>query len=196
MADLPLRHNPLLAALREVVANTLGAPRRLICTVAEKQHHVTTALAAEDLFSADHLDFCLQVMGGEPRRFFASGLPDGSLRNLLVELVDGRAVQVTQCHGAAKQSCRIELFTARGSAVAALPGRLHWRAGPVRWSRVMRCGNNSCRQSLRAFHRALVSGEISGPDLRDLLRSSRWQQLAAESWRRGMWAEASASASS
>jgi predicted dehydrogenase len=190
MVDLPLQRLPMLAGLKEVCATYLGQVKWLLATLTEPLSKRRISNGANELVGAEYLDFCLQAIGGVPTRILTTGLPDQSLINVLIECDNGRAAQLTRCLAAGRRSCQLAVVGENGAAVAELPGRLRWRTLQGSWSRAFSGGTGTCRSLLRDFHRAVTAQEPLSPDLHDAYRAWKWQQLALESWNRGLCTEA------
>jgi predicted dehydrogenase len=185
MVDLPLRSGPLPEALFELCAGPLGQVEQILCTLSVQ----SGSGAGEELFPPAYLDFCLRLLGGEPRRFHATGLPDGSLASVLAETADGRTLQFTRCRVRGRSRCRLQIFGTTGTAEAELPRRLRWQGTQGRWTRVLPAADDLSQRLLREFHGRVVNGKALRPNLTDAIRAGRWQRLALESWNSGLWAE-------
>ncbi len=180
--------------LRELFEGELGTPRLLLCNLTQARGSLRhskrrqTSRLCELLGSAGItlVDWCLWLLGGKPQKVLATGSEGLGFGSVLLELSDGRAVQITRHRGPGpRRALRLEVVTERSVATAQLPRQLTWitpdgqhshrPVRPVPLGRVL----------LENFWQ-IVRGSIPAePSLADAYRALGYLRAAAESWQQG-----------
>jgi hypothetical protein len=173
MVEMPLRFDPGLGALREVLTAHLGAPRLV--------------LAWGSVPTLGLLDWCGDLMEGEPARVQAAGFAGGELDTLALDYGDGRATHLTLTRAAAgRPSWRVQVIAEGGTAAAESSGTLSWEDAGGRWARSVRRPCPAGRPLLDSFHRSITHGEPPRPSLAEVGRSVHWLRQAGRSLAEGV----------
>jgi len=154
MAALPLRVAPATCRLLQLLDNTLGRPRRVVCAGGGGRVASCVELA----------DWCGYLFGTQP--VSVHRVMGQAVTCLELDYGEGRSAQLIACPGL---SPRLDVVAERGTALVELPRRLRWSDATGRYVHVLP------RQSpaailLEEFYGAVVGGQPLGARLTDVLR--------------------------
>jgi predicted dehydrogenase len=204
------RWAPATNRLREVLETGLGPARLLLCDFVQPSREAATLGPGPEPSAAGLLgargsalvDWCLALLGGEPRTVLASDTgraTDGNadpvgLANVLLECGDGRAVSLTRRRAPrGRRTPYVQVITERGTARADLPNRVSWTDADGRHRDTLAGQRPLGQVLLEQFHRCVRDGQNPGPNLDDAYRVLGWLRTAARSHREGRRLELSVS---
>jgi predicted dehydrogenase len=180
MVALPAPFDPALLRLRELLREQLGKPRLLLGSRIVPQSNRpkeggTQALAAGWLHL---LSWCDGLLEGAPQRLLKMVSTEGVLASLLLDYGAGRAAQLSWVRApVGRWSWRIQVCGEHGWAVAG-PGRICWHSPAGRFRQSLARPGPAARVLLRAFAKALASGQPPRPSFADAHRLLHWLRLA------------------
>jgi hypothetical protein len=165
---LPLRALPAALRLRELLADSLGAPRLVLASVGG-------ADAGPDLSLLDLVECCAGLFGSEPVGARRAAL--GALSCVLLDFGSGREAQL--CFSRGPGPARLEVVAERGRAEFRLPDRLNWTDARGRHAHWPAGTEPVARALLEQFHQTATGGQSPSPRLAEVTRWLGWLAQAA-----------------
>ena len=193
MMALSARCAPAAALLEEVLGKHAARSRIVVCSVFTSFDGRKRAKDPNLGLGPDWLgllDWCMSLLTGAPSRILATGLPDGSLDTVLLGYQDGRAVQLNWYRrpGAAR-TCRLQVLTDQGTAVARWPKRVRWADAQGQVLPHPPKHPPLAQTLLEQFHGAVTEGRSPVPGLAHAYRLLGWWRLAQRSYQESRWIE-------
>lgn len=182
--DLPMSRSPLIVAARDLITSHIGKPSIILCTILEQTHD---ANHSHEVVSLQYFDLCLKLVQDVPRRVQATGLADGSLMTVLIELSDNCAIQLVRCASKNRPSCRMQILADKGTAWVDFPNRIRWTTKSAGREKILKKKKDSAQELLKEFHQRITSGGVRDNPMAEVVRALQIQQLARRSWKEGCW---------
>jgi predicted dehydrogenase len=192
MEMLP-RFAAVTARLRELLQTTLGPPRWVTCSLgsgydparsARSRGETSTSPVLEPLGPAGIglLDWCLGLLGAEPRSVVAAGVGRAALGSIFLELDGERAVQISRHRSpGGARSLRLTVGAERGTAWVDWPGRIGWTEQGSHHTQTFPRTQPVGQVLLEHFARVREGAAPAEPGLPEAYRALRWLRAAAQS---------------
>ncbi|MBY0526589.1 MAG: hypothetical protein K2R98_24550 [Gemmataceae bacterium] len=186
MVERPLPLTPAAIRLRELTA-TLGSIRLVTCdwTVGGRRQPSDRAMPSSTLLGRGGgavLDWCVALSGCKPARVLAAETPAAGLATLMLESVDGPAVQIVRRRVPGPCSAlKVQVVCERGTAGAGLPRSVHWTSADGCHTQRLPRPRSLVRALLERFHRAIATGVAPEPSLEESYRCVHWLRAVARS---------------
>jgi predicted dehydrogenase len=181
MVELAPRAAPATARLRQLLAEELGPPRSVVCSI--------TSGRAAPVLSAGILalvDWCATIAESKPVSVQSGGGAALGLTWLGLEFAGGQAATIhcQRLPALRRDRWALRVAAERGTAMIVLPSRVRWESHDgqrVHILPVRRLG----ALLLEQFHRMAVQGEPPSPSLDDAYRALGWLRAATVSGAEG-----------
>jgi predicted dehydrogenase len=162
MVDLAPRFAPATARLRELIDDTLGRPRVLLCDV-------LSARSARAGIALELIDWCGYLLNELPGSVLASPASGDDFSAVVLRWADGRVAALRRMRTAGGcEGVSIRVIAERGIARASLPNGVAWTDGAIKHAQ--RLAPTRAMPVLEAFYEGVVAGKMPGPGLEDVAR--------------------------
>jgi predicted dehydrogenase len=186
MIDLPYRFSPATRRLREILHDSLGGPRLVLCDATNSARAADpSAMLYSGASGLDLLDWCGLLLGGTPAGIVATSAPGGNFATIVLAWSDGRAAEIRHfCRNAPHSEVHLRVIAERGVADLQLPRSVRWSDGVVEHVENVEAPG-AAQAVLESFHRAVVRGESPRPAIEDLDRALELLGYASKSQEEG-----------
>lgn len=162
MVDLAPRFAPVTARLHELIDDTLGRPRVLLCDV-------LSARSARGGIALELIDWCGHVLNEWPTSVLASPASGDDFNAIVLRWSDGRVAALRRMRtGSGMEGISLRVMGERGIARATLPNRVAWTDGAIKHQQ--RLESSGAVPVLDAFRHGIMTGAMAGPNLQDMAR--------------------------
>lgn len=170
MLALAPRLAPATVRLRQLLSQRLGVPSVLLCDAACPVRNSSAQPGAGSGILA-LIDWCAAVMGRLPVTIQAMTTSAPAFASLLLDFGDGRTAQIIR--RPAPVGCgalRLHASAERGTAVAVLPGRVHWASSNGKQTQSRLARGSLTAIMLQHFQAMVISGRAPESSLEDAYR--------------------------
>lgn len=162
MVDFAPRFAPATARLRELIDDTLGRPRVLLCDV----HSARSARAG---IALELIDWCGHLLNERPTSILASPASGDDFSAVVLRWSDGRVAALRRMRTASgTEGISLRVIAEQGIARATLPNRVTWTDGATKHTQRLQA--TGVLPILEAFHQGVLAGRLAGPTLEDVGR--------------------------